>query len=80
MLMTAWEWEVPVRMGEQHDKGGRDAEPLRQSENARPDSGVGNEAAELERVRALQNFARRMDKVLLGWMAKHRPAGGESND
>lgn len=47
--------------------------------DARPASveGEGNE----ERVRALQEFARKLDKRLLSWVqAKRRPEGGESHD
>ncbi len=72
-----------MRMAHSDDIDRRDADAHRPGnvKDAKSAS-EGNEGkAEGEKVRALHDFARRMDKLLLRWaQAKGRPEGGLNND
>lgn len=73
MLMTYNEGDWLMRMPDQEDIH-RDSETDRLGhKEGLGTSLVGDVAANEEKARALQDFARRMDKVMLGWMRKaHR--------
>lgn len=49
--------------------------------DARPASGESAGMGDEEKVRALQELARKLDKRLLSWVqARRQPQGGESHD
>lgn len=59
-----------------------DVDRSEKRQDAGPASGHGDDKADVEKVRALHDFARRMDKLLLRWAQakQRRPEGGSNND
>lgn len=83
MLMSYCEGDWSVRMAASDDISHPDSavDRAENTTDARPASGGEQSEADVKRVRAIHDLARRMDKLLLRWaQARRRPEGGDSHD